>query len=314
MKYLLGESSADEQLAVESWLKEDAANQQQFDQLKKIWENSKQLAAESDADENMAWEKFRKKISAETQPAVTKPAGKKLSFLKIAALFVLVAGLAIITYLMRSGNNDTAEQIATAGETVLTDTLPDGSVVTLNKQSSLIYPGKFKGETRTVTLKGEAFFHVTPDKKKPFIISVNNIQVTVVGTSFNIKSNISGTEVIVETGVVRVARNGKTIELRAGEKLMFSAADSIPVKETVTDQLYNYYRSREFVCDDTPLWKLVDVLNEAYGSQIVIGRKELRELRITTTFNNESLDKILEVIHLTFDISISRQDGQVILN
>ena len=314
MKYLLGESSADEQLAVESWLKEDAANQQQYDQLKKIWENSKQLAAESDADENMAWEKFRKKISAETQPAVTKPAGKKFSFLKIAALFVLVAGLAIITYLMRSGNNDTAEQIATAGETVLTDTLPDGSVVTLNKQSSLIYPGKFKGETRTVTLKGEAFFHVTPDKKKPFIISVNNIQVTVVGTSFNIKSNISGTEVIVETGVVRVARNGKTIELRAGEKLMFSAADSIPVKETVTDQLYNYYRSREFVCDDTPLWKLVDVLNEAYGSQIVIGRKELRELRITTTFNNESLDKILEVIHLTFDISISRQDGQVILN
>ena len=143
---------------------------------------------------------------------------------------------------------------------------------------------------------------------------MNNIQVTVVGTSFNIKSNISGTEVIVETGVVRVARNGKTIELRAGEKLMFSAADSIPVKETVTDQLYNYYRSREFVCDDTPLWKLVDVLNEAYGSQIVIGRKELRELRITTTFNNESLDKILEVIHLTFDISISRQDGQVILN
>ena len=314
MKYLLGESSAEEQIAVESWLKEDAANQQQFDQLKKIWENSKQLAAESDADENMAWEKFRKKIAAETQPAVTKPAGKKLSFLKIAALFVLVAGLAIITYLMRTGSNDAAEQIATAGETVLTDTLPDGSVVTLNKQSSLIYPGKFKGETRAVTLKGEAFFHVTPDKRKPFIISVNNIQVTVVGTSFNIKSNISGTEVIVETGVVRVARNGKTIELRAGEKLMFSAADSIPVKETVTDQLYNYYRSREFVCDDTPLWKLVDVLNEAYGSQIVIGRKELRELRITTTFNNESLDKILEVIHLTFDISISRQDGQVILN
>lgn len=314
MKYLLGESSAEEQIAVESWLKEDAANQQQYDQLKKIWENSKQLAAESDADENKAWEKFRKKISPATQPAVTTPAVKKFSFLKIAALFILVAGVAIITYLMRSGNNDSTEQIATAGETVLTDTLPDGSVVTLNKQSSLIYPGKFKGETRPVTLKGEAFFHVTPDKKKPFIISVNNIQVTVVGTSFNIKSNISGTEVIVETGVVRVARNGKTTELRAGEKLMFSAADSTPVKETVTDQLYNYYRSREFVCDDTPLWKLVDVLNEAYGSQIIIGRKELRELRITTTFNNESLDKILEVIHLTFDITISRQDGQVILN
>jgi ferric-dicitrate binding protein FerR (iron transport regulator) len=58
----------------------------------------------------------------------------------------------------------------------------------------------------------------------------------------------------------------------------------------------------------------VEVLNEAYNARITIGRKELAGLRLDATFNNESLDKILEIIHLTFDIRVTRQDDQIILN
>jgi len=204
--------------------------------------------------------------------------------------------------------------VAQTGQNVLVDTLSDGSVITLNKRSTITYPSKFKGNTRTIALKGEAFFNVAPDKKKPFIISVNDVRVTVVGTSFNIKSENGSTEVVVETGIVRVTRSGKTVELNAGEKIVMDAKDSTTVKEAVSDKLYNYYRSKEFVCDETPLWKLVQVLNEAYDSKIIIGRKELNEKRITTTFYNESLEKILEIIHLTFDITvIKKEDGQIIL-
>ena len=196
----------------------------------------------------------------------------------------------------------------------MVDTLPDGSVITLNKRSTVTYPSKFKGDTRAITLKGEAFFNVAPDKKKPFIISVNDVQVTVVGTSFNIKSENGNTEVVVETGIVRVTRSGKIVELNAGEKIVMSANDNIASKEAVDDKLYNYYRSKEFVCDETPLWKLVQVLNEAYDAKIIIGRKELNDIRITTTFYNESLEKVLEVIHLTLDIEIiKKEDGQIIL-
>jgi ferric-dicitrate binding protein FerR (iron transport regulator) len=138
--------------------------------------------------------------------------------------------------------------------------------------------------------------------------------VTVVGTSFNIKSENGNTEVVVETGIVQVAKSGKTVELIAGERIIMAANDSNATKEAVTDKLYNYYRSREFVCDDTPLWKLVQVVNEAYDSKIIIGRKELNDMRLTTTFNNESLEKVLEIIHLTFDITvIKKEDGQIIL-
>jgi ferric-dicitrate binding protein FerR (iron transport regulator) len=104
------------------------------------------------------------------------------------------------------------------------------------------------------------------------------------------------------------------VELIAGEKIIMSANDSNATKEKVNDKLYNYYRSKEFVCDDTPLWKLVQVVNEAYNAKIIIGRKELSDKRLTTTFNNESLEQVLEVIHLTFDITIiKKEDGQIIL-
>jgi ferric-dicitrate binding protein FerR (iron transport regulator) len=211
-------------------------------------------------------------------------------------------------------NNGSKELVAQTGQYVLVDTLPDGSVVTLNKRSVITYPSKFKGNSRAISLKGEAFFNVAPDKKKPFIISVNDVQVTVVGTSFNIKSENGSTEVVVETGIVQVAKPGKTVELIAGEKIVISSNDSNAIKEKVSDKLYNYYRSKEFVCDDTPLWKLVQVVNEAYNARIIIGNKELSDKRLTTTFNNESLEQVLEVIHLTFDITIvQKEDGQIIL-
>ena len=55
------------------------------------------------------------------------------------------------------------------------------------------------------------------------------------------------------------------------------------------------------------------MLNEAYKTNIVFGKEELKELRMNTTFNNESLDQVLEVIHLTFNITVRKENGKIIL-
>jgi len=312
VKHLLGEASPEEEQTVIEWMKENETHQEYYNQFKKIWDQSKALASTSNVDVNKAWERFQNKISGQHEPAkILRP---RFSWIKIAASVILIAGLGFAAFMLVNKNTAPKEMVAQTGQNVLVDTLSDGSVITLNKRSTITYPSKFKGNTRTIALKGEAFFNVAPDKKKPFIISVNDVRVTVVGTSFNIKSENGSTEVVVETGIVRVTRSGKTVELNAGEKIVMDAKDSTTVKEAVSDKLYNYYRSKEFVCDETPLWKLVQVLNEAYDSKIIIGRKELNEKRITTTFYNESLEKILEIIHLTFDITvIKKEDGQIIL-
>ena len=313
MKHLLGEASPEEEQAVTEWMNENATNKEYYNQFKKIWDNSKKLAADSTLDVNKAWERFQNRVNGQNEPSkILKP--NRFSWVRIAASVMLVAGLGVAAYFLVNKNNEPIEMVSQTGQNVLVDTLSDGSVITLNKKSTITYPSKFKGNTRSIALKGEAFFNVAPDKKKPFIISVNDVQVTVVGTSFNIKSENGNTEVIVESGIVRVTQSGKTVELLAGEKIVMSSNDSIATKEAVNDKLYNYYRTKEFVCDDTPLWKLVQVVNEAYDAKIIIGRKELNDKRLTTTFNNESLEQVLEVIRLTFDITITKkEDGQIIL-
>lgn len=297
-------------MAVSNWLQAAAENAAYYRQLKKIWDSSKDLAASTAIDENKAWERFRQRVS----PAAKNRQSfiQRFSGFKAAAVFIIIAGAAISTWLLFK-NEAVKEITAKTTLDILTDTLPDGSVVTLNRSSSIAYPSRFTAAARKVTLRGEAFFKVMPNPKKPFVISVNNITVTVVGTSFNIQAREESTEVIVETGIVRVSRGSKTTTLSAGEKLLLPAAGGPEEKTAVTDHLYNYYRTKTFVCDDTPLWKLVEVLNKAYNAHISIGSSAAKDLRLTTTFNNEPLEKILNIIHLTFDITVTRNGDHIIL-
>ena len=292
------------------WLNQSELNLAYYNEFKKIWDSSRQFALTSTVDENKAWEKFSKRIR---EPQVTaKKRSMNVGWMKIAAsVIVLVAIGAIVYWQLREPVRDVAVK---ADKEVLNDTLADGSVVTVNTGSSIFYPSRFAGNTRPVKLSGEAFFAVAPDKNKPFIISSNDVQVTVVGTEFNVKSTEDYTDVIVESGIVRVTKRNRTIELYANEKVHIAAGDSLFSKEKVNDHLYNYYCTNKFLCYDTALWKLVEVVNEAYHVQIEIGDERLKDLRLNATFNNESLDQVLEVIRLTFNIRVTKDEDRIILH
>lgn len=312
VKYLLQEATPDEQQQVEIWLAQSEANRKELEHLQFVWKESQKLAAESTINEQEAWQRFvEKRKQVKTGGRVISIAPPKRWLQIAAAVIIVVAGGWFAGIFFNTG--DSMELVQTQ-QTVVADTLPDGSVVTLNKNSSIEYNRKFtKGKARAVKLKGEAFFAVTPDKEKPFVIAVNDVEVKVVGTSFNIRTVNGQTEVIVKTGIVDVTRNGKTIRLAPNEKITTPAKDTTLVKTAVTDKLYDYYQSKEFVCDNTPLWRLVEVLNEAYGSNIVIGRNELRNLRLNSTFNNESLENVLDIIAKTFQLQVVVKENLIIL-
>ena len=308
MSYLLGELHPEEAERVRQWI-EDPANSTRYIQFKTIWEKSRELAAVSTVDENKAWNTFKTRIkNADQQPAPVVPLFKRFYVRAIAAAAILLIATGLFWW-----NQPAPQQTLVSGQTVINQKLADGSEITLNKQSSLHYPTTFKGKTRSVELNGEAFFNITPDKERPFIIDVKDIQVTVVGTSFNVREDSNYVEVLVETGIVKVSHEGNEVTLQAGEKIKMPFTGTVATKEKVSDKLHNYYRTKEFVCDDTPLWKLVQVLNEAYKTNIVFGKEELKDLRMNTTFYNESLDQVLEVIHLTFNITVSKENGRIIL-
>jgi ferric-dicitrate binding protein FerR (iron transport regulator) len=309
VKYLLREATAGEQEAVERWIAAAAENKTYFLQFQAIWETSKAAEQTASVDENAAWQLFQKRIHA-TEPKIRSL--NRFGWLRVAAVVIVIAGVALLAY-MQMGKKPVQQITARTVHIVKLDTLSDGSMVTLNKNSSLTYPEEFKSSTRTVSLKGEAFFDVAPDKEKPFIIETGDVRIRVVGTSFNVRIENGSTEVIVATGVVQVQKGQSIVELRPKEKVVVRRQDSVLRKVAETEKLYNYYRSREFVCDNTPLWKLVAVLNEAYNANIVIEKEELRNLPLTTTFPNESLDRILQIIELTFNIQVERRDTTIIL-
>ena len=331
VKYLLEETSPEETRLVEQWLSADPANRHFYEHFRLIWNESRHLADGFTTSEETAWQKFRQRIhQAPASDAITKSGLRQLpgaatdtpnvhrrplrkaAWLRIAALFLLVASITAIEYL-GSGHSAISTHTVASLETPLTDTLPDGSLITLNRHSAISYPEKLKGDTRMVALKGEAFFQVMPDSRKPFQVHLNGLTLTVLGTSFNIRDKDSLTEIVVETGLIRVTNKYHSILAGAHEKIILRKNDSSITKEPAASELYKYYRTHEFVCDNTPLGQLVEVLNEAYDVHIVIDNPALQKLPLSTTFRNESLDHILSVISETFGLTVKKSGDRFLL-
>lgn len=305
VKYLLDEATATERQQVESWINLDPANQKYFNDFKLIIEKS-ELAPPVHEKDYDALDRLNQRMANEGLIA------KQNSFFTwtravAAILIVSVSGWLGYT-LLNPGKSLVNVQTTSA---TLKQELPDGSMVTLNKNSQL--SANFAGETRAVNLKGEAFFKVEPNPKKPFIIKVNNITVKVVGTSFNVKSRNEHTVVIVETGIVKVSKANQSIELRKGEKIDIADQDLNLSKTLNNSKLYNYYYSNEIVCDQTRLEELVTILNEKFNVKISITKPSLLELPINTTFKDEKLDQILDIIAKTHAIQVVYSGKQILL-
>lgn len=316
VKSMLDEASIAEQIEIKQWLLDDDDNQQYFEHFELIWNESKRLARISTIDENAAWERFKVRAQgkdqkmAEVIPMYPKPVFR---ILRMVAMVLMTAGLGWLSYIFAIRSSSKEMLTISSGAQTVTDTLPDGSIVTLNRKSSISYPREFAGGTRPVTLTGEAFFDVKPDKSKPFLISVNDVTVKVVGTSFNVKDNAEKTEVIVETGIVEVSKDTQRIRIVPREEATIVKASAEMRKGITVDEFHNYYRTRRLFCDGTPLWRLVEILNEAYEADIVIGNQRLKNLPINTTFDQNSLESILGVVSETLSLKVEHHGDQIIL-
>jgi len=311
VKHLLAETDADENLQVEQWINENEANRKYYADFKLIWQESEHIAANNNPDEDAAWNRLQNRIGKNDNEQAKKIVPLfKSGWLKIAVAILLISAVGYFAY-NQFYNNNTINKIS--GTTTLTENLPDGSSVTLNSNSQIIYPLRFQGNQRLVQLSGEGFFKVAPDKAKPFIIKIKNVTISVVGTSFNVKNVEGSTEVIVATGIVKVNSHGKQVLLHPGEKVIADENNDKLTVEESKGSLYNYYITKALICDRTPLYQLVDKLNQVYGVHIQIANKQLYDLPITTVFRGQSLNQVLKVIAETFNIKVENNGNLILL-
>ncbi len=307
VKYLLGEANTNEQLSVEKWINSAPENQKYLSDFKLILEKS-QLAENTDENDYDALARLHTRM----ERTDIKP--KQIPFnywVRVAATVLVISMVGWFTYSFFNPYNQTILVETTTA--VLKQPLSDGSIVTLNKHSKISYLRNFSGKTRTVSLQGEAFFNVEPNKSKPFIIKVNDVTVSVLGTSFNVKSRDGQTIIVVETGTVKVSKLNDSIALTKGEKVSINKGDLSLKKQVNKGLLYSYYYRNELVCDHTPLRELIPILNEKFNVKIIITRPALEELLISTTFKDESLQEILNVLVKTFNLNIEQGANQILI-
>ncbi|EDM38202.1 putative anti-sigma factor [Pedobacter sp. BAL39] len=310
IKYLLQETNEAERQRVSAWLSSDPANTAHFLKFKKIWEASKQLAAESTVDETAAWMAFKAKAD-QRQHSKSSLSPRKNHYLifKIAAVSLLAIGAWSVYQVV---SNNTYIDMHADGN-IASNTLPDGSVLTLNKGTSLKYASDFRNE-RTVHLdSGDVFFNVAKDRTHPFVIRLTDLSVTVVGTSFNIRHHRQETEINVESGIVEVQRGDEILRLQKSEHLSLASPEAKLQKKKNTDQLYNYYHSRLFIARNTPLPKLIATLNDAYRSSIVL-EAGLEHLTFSSTLKADNLEENLSIICDALNLQRSGNGQQIYLS
>ncbi|SHE85867.1 FecR family protein [Pedobacter caeni] len=311
IKFLLKETSEEENTAIQEWLAAEPANISQFIEFEKIWEASKTLAPASKVDEEQAWNTFKEKTKKlnKKEEAVVLPLKKNYTWLKVAAVFVLAIGAWTLYQLMAP----VAYTELTANNEVLLKTLPDGSELTINKKSQLSYASDFKNDRSVRLDSGEVFFSVAHDKTRPFVIKADQVSVEVVGTSFNVKHDKNQTQVIVETGIVKVRLGNEEIRLIKGERVSISNVTKKLIKEQSEDQLYNYYRSKQFICTGNTLAEVAQVLSEAYGVKITVD-PAAQHHTFYTTLKLTSIDENLKVICDALNLTRSGNEQEILLS
>lgn len=180
--------------------------------------------------------------------------------------------------------------------------LPDGSIVWLNSGSELSFPSAF-GETRPVTLTGEAFFEVGKSAE-PFIVSTLYGKVEVQGTSFDVKAfPDEGLQATLVDGAVKVKgiNSGKEVALRPGQQANFSGG-KMAVSKVQTD-LFTSWKEGKLIFRDEQLPLVAKRLERWYNVKIELaGDSRLSEIRYNGTLEMESFSEVLQLLKVTAPI------------
>jgi ferric-dicitrate binding protein FerR (iron transport regulator) len=313
VKYITGEAESFEREKVESWIAEKEENHELLKSYQRVWDKVDVADPFTKDRVQKEWEQLKKEMALSDESIALRTITSKTSrLLRIAAVivfFIVTIGIAYL-YLPRTGG----QEIVSA-ETSTPVEFKDGSEVILNAFSSLEYSKNYGKEERRVHLSGEAFFDIERDEEKPFIIEVFETEVEVLGTSFNIRAyeETGSIQVVVQSGIVKFSTPDTSVVLQAGDRGVYAMDDKMIIKSVNEDVNYLSWKTRKLVFDNMELKDIVEVINKVYHSDIQIGNSELSNCTLSTIFENQSLEGVLEIITSTLDLEFEKAGDQYIL-
>lgn len=314
-RVLNGEADEIDHGLLEQWLNSDAVNRQEWKQIKNAWQKGGDALVMKNIDTSVAWNRVRKFTIDDRKPKHVLNSTRVGVFSAIAASVVLLIGLG--WFLFSPGPKEGSSLIVSNSK-LEEMVLSDGSAITLNSGSKFVCQQPFGEDERTVTLNGEGYFRVEGDAEWPFVIHAGDISIRVTGTRFNVRAypNLDITEVAVLEGQVMVLPpgGGSGIALNGGQTALFEKKTKELRVSQSTDPNLLAWITRKISFDQTPLPEVASTLERVYDVNIQISDKILNREKLTARFSDNSLDFVLEVVCVTFNLEMHREGETIFLS
>jgi transmembrane sensor len=321
-RFLSGEASEEEKLELRSWIDASEENLSLFDQFEKVWK----LSPQSDNivfNQQEAWKNIQKKIRLETNSGQTiVVAEKKISIKNYFLIISAAAAILIFAFILQPFITDSPKAKVISHfaqennlEKIILD---DSTAVFLKKGSVLSYNENYNNKNRLVELEGEAFFDVRSNAALPFRIETALGQIEVIGTSFNVLTDIEAgrLSVSVISGKVKMeapAGSDESIILVAEEQGTFDSKALKLEKLPLTDLNFLAWKTGLLIFEQTSLADVIITLAGTFNLSIQSSR-DLSDLRLTARFNNEKPEDIFKTLSILYDLDIQFSDKIVKIN
>ena len=344
IKFVSNQANVQETEEVLEWASKDERNAEYLSKLQSVWvisnigdrltpcNNFEELKASIDAREHkrrFVGKLFRISISAAAAILVLVAVGIGGWYMghKDAEESVLSVDKAVAEQIKFRKIKPTKELYTNKGVKARI-VLPDSSVVILNSDTKIVYPEEFGNELRVVNLSGEAYFDVVKNPMKPMLIHTSRgFSIKVMGTKFNVKAydDDSRAETTLYSGeidLIRETKEGyKNTSVTPNQTVIISEDYNGTDKATLFKKVEKMrpaddiaWVQGKIIFDETPVSEAVKILERWHGCDFVIKDHSIMNVKLTATFNSESLVQIMDLIQMTSLINYKIEDSVVYLS
>jgi ferric-dicitrate binding protein FerR (iron transport regulator) len=319
IKYLQGSCTESEFDQIMGWIRDGSQTSSGRATIGELWD---EFEPEAEPEQRLKYNRILDRIhhqinisqNSERWVVQKNPGWKQLlPFLTRAAAILLLPVLSALIYVTMTGKdkmvgntNDLVVE-APAGSKVSFE-LGDGTKVWLNHGSKLTYPYRFEGENRKVFLVGEAYFSVAQNKKIPFVVGTNRMEVKATGTAFNVSAypDDSFVETTLVEGRVIVNDRSTNKELKVlspNECLKFNLQQNEYSMESGNTSKNIAWKEGLLVFRNDSLETVAKKLERWFNVEVVITNKKAFEFTYTATFTNETLAQVLDLMTIPTPVS-----------
>jgi transmembrane sensor len=274
----------------------------------------------NEANQQKVWENIEASIKA--QPVAKQKIFRLNTFMRVAAMLLLISSVAITLWVLK---HNSRTEFATAFGEVRTITLPDNSVVILNGNSKLSYVNNWDNKPREVWISGEGFFNVkhlnkTPHYIKPterFIVHCNDVNIEVLGTSFNVRTRHDKTNVGLISGRIRLeyldkaSSHNQRLIMKSGDYIEYAQKHLVAQKKLAIPEKLTEWTNHQLSFNNATLAQISEVMTDDYGYHIEIADSALANLKIEGEISVSNVDELLETISTTLSVKITHSDKNI---